>query len=131
MDFILNQETLDAIDETMQKDLVEIGVHCALLIDLAGNIISNVDDGHAPPDLHSLAALAAGNFGAVTEMAKLVGEQDFSLLFHKGNRESLHFSRVLDDFLLIIIFNKNVSLGFVRLKVSEAIRKLESLLQTH
>ena len=44
--------------------------------------------------MYSLAALAAGNFGAVDAMAKIVGEEEFSLLFHKGEDENLHFSKV-------------------------------------
>ena len=59
------------------------------------------------------------------EMAKIIGEDDFSLLFHKGEKESIHFSRVSEDLLLLNIFGKDVSLGFLRLKVAEAVRKLK------
>jgi hypothetical protein len=42
-------------------------------------------------------------------MAKLVGESEFSLLFHKGKKLSIHFSKVTDDTLLISMFNKELS----------------------
>jgi predicted regulator of Ras-like GTPase activity (Roadblock/LC7/MglB family) len=61
-------------------------------------------------------------------MASLIGEEEFSLLFHKGKKESIHFSKVSDEFLLITIFGKEVSLGFLRLKVAEATDKLVELL---
>lgn len=128
MEYSLDQHVLDSIDEILKKDLVDIGIQCVFVIDLAGNIISSIDEENNPHDIYSLAALAAGNFGAVSEMAKLVGESDFSLLFHKGEKESIHFSKVLEDFLLISIFGKDVSLGFVRLKVNEAIEKISKLL---
>jgi predicted regulator of Ras-like GTPase activity (Roadblock/LC7/MglB family) len=76
-----------------------------------------------------LAALAAGNFGAVSAMAKIIGEEEFSLLFHKGHKESIHFSKVLADFLLVTIFGKEVSLGFLRLKVSEAIERIKMIFE--
>lgn len=129
MEYALDQHVLDSIDEILKKDLVDIGIQCVFVIDLAGNIISSIDEENNPHDIYSLAALAAGNFGAVNEMAKLVGESDFSLLFHKGEKESIHFSKVLEDFLLISIFGKDVSLGFVRLKVNEAIEKISKLLR--
>jgi predicted regulator of Ras-like GTPase activity (Roadblock/LC7/MglB family) len=64
----------------------------------------------------------------VNAMAKIIGEEDFSLLFHKGDKESINFSKVNDDLLLLTIFGKEISLGFLRLKVAEAIRKIQNLI---
>lgn len=124
----LSKEQFDRIEGILEEELLELGVQCVLLIDLAGNIIVNLDDGKIEHDIYSLAALAAGNFGAVSAMAKIVGEEDFSLLFHKGEKESIHFSKVVEDLLLVTIFGKEVSLGFLRLKVTEAINKIREML---
>ncbi|MFY9940891.1 MAG: roadblock/LC7 domain-containing protein [Desulfobacterales bacterium] len=128
MSHTFSQKQLDGIEEILQEDLVALGVHCVVLIDMAGNIIANLDNGEMEHDIYSLAALAAGNFGAVSTMAKIIGEDEFSLLFHKGEKESIHFSKVTSDFLLVSIFGKEVSLGFLRLKVAEAIEKINKLL---
>ena len=77
--------------------------------------------------VYSLAALAAGNFGAVNAMAKIVGEDEFSLLFHKGQDENLHFSKVNNELLLITVFGNDVSLGFLRLKIAESIERIRGL----
>ncbi len=127
MKYILEKEKLDQIEEILIKDLMDLGVHCVVLIDLSGNILIDLDSGEYHHDLSSLAALAAGNFGAVNAMAKLIGEDEFSLLFHKGKKESIHFSKVMDDFLLITIFGQDVSLGFLRLRVAEVINKLSAI----
>ena len=127
MIYSFGQEQLDKIDSILDEELVESGSHCVLLINMAGNIITKRDNGGCIHDEYSLAALAAGNVGAVDAMAKIVGEKEFSLLFHKGKSESLHFSKIGDDFLLIIIFGNDISLGLLRLKVAEAIRKIEAL----
>jgi len=105
-----------------------LGVHCVFLIDMAGNIIANHDNGESSHDIYSLAALAAGNFGAVTAMAKIIGEGEFSLLFHKGVKENIHFSKILSDYLLITIFGNDISLGFLRLKVADAVEKTNKIL---
>ncbi len=130
MDFTieLDEKQFEDLENILSKDLIELGVSCVLLIDLAGNILINLDNGKVKHDVYSLAALAAGNFGAVSEMARIIGEEDFSLLFHKGQNESIHFSRITQDLLLLTIFGTDVSLGFLRLRVAEAIEKIQKLL---
>jgi predicted regulator of Ras-like GTPase activity (Roadblock/LC7/MglB family) len=61
-------------------------------------------------------------------MANIIGEDEFSLLFHKGETDSIHFSKIGKDLLLITIFGKEVSLGFLRLKVTEANNRIQSLI---
>ena len=97
---------------------------------MAGNIIANRDNGEIKHDVYSLAALAAGNFGAVSAMAKIIGEGEFSLLFHKGKKENIHFNKIIAEFLLITIFSNDISLGFLRLKVNEAAEKIKKILES-
>jgi len=130
MDYSLSQDQLNSIEEVLQKGLMELGIHCVVLIDMAGNIVANLDNGNVEYDIYSLAALAAGNFGAVSAIAQMIGEEEFSLLFHKGEKESIHFSKVLADFLLITIFGHETSLGFLRLKVAESIEMIEKILES-
>jgi len=88
--YTLGQKQLDRIEDILKQDLINNGVRCVFLIDMAGNIIANLDNGEKQHDIYSLAALAAGNFGAVSAMAKIIGENEFSLLFHKGKKENIH-----------------------------------------
>lgn len=130
MSYTLGQEQLEIIEEILNQDLISVGVRCVFLIDMAGNIIANKDNGQTKHDVYSLAALAAGNFGAVSAMAKIIGEGEFSLLFHKGKKENIHFNKIIAEFLLITIFSNDISLGFLRLKVSEAAEKIKKILAT-
>jgi predicted regulator of Ras-like GTPase activity (Roadblock/LC7/MglB family) len=125
---MISQDHLEKIEDILQKDLIDKGVSCVLLIDMAGNVICNLESKKAELDIYSLAALAAGNYGAVGAMADIVGEDDFSLLFHRGKDVNLHFTTILDDYLLIDIFNNGFSLGFLRLIVADAAKKMEFIL---
>jgi len=72
----------------------------------------------------ALAALTAANFGATAAIANILGEKDFSLLFHKGKEENIHFSAFGDDFILISIFDNSISLGLIRLEVERTTKEL-------
>lgn len=126
---IISQEQLEKIDQVLTGSLVNIGVKCAILVDVAGNTITKVDNGQVDFDTYSFAALAAGNYASVEAMAHLVGEDEFSLLFHKGKNASIYFSKVNEDFLLITTFGSDVSLGFLRLKVAESVEQINSISQ--
>jgi len=128
MNLALDGEQLDKIYDTLKSTLIEIGVEIAMLLDTAGNVITTVDDGVDRHDVYALAALAAANFSAMRSMVKIAGEEDFSLLFHKGQKENIYLSSVSDDFLLFVIFNDDMTLGLLRLKVARAIRDLMGIL---
>jgi len=130
MNLVLGGEQLDKIYDTMKSSLIEIGVETVLLLDTAGNVITSVDDGTDRHDVYSLAALAAANFSAMRSMAKIAGEEEFSLLFHRGQKENIYLSAVSDDFLLFIIFNNEMPLGLLRLKVAKVIGELLGVLIT-
>ncbi|MBF0230633.1 MAG: roadblock/LC7 domain-containing protein [Desulfamplus sp.] len=125
---ILTEKQLDAIDEVLQQKLIKAGVRNVMLIDMAGNTISKQDNGQFKIDTLSFAALAAGNFAAVEAMAKLVGESEFALLFHRGETASVHFSKIDQNFLLITMFQKDISLGIIRLKVTDTIDALNKII---
>lgn len=80
----VTQEQLDQIDALIVSDLIGIGVHSVIVVDVAGNVIAEHDNGNANVDVHAFAALAAGNFAAVDAMAQLVGEREFSSIFIKA-----------------------------------------------
>jgi predicted regulator of Ras-like GTPase activity (Roadblock/LC7/MglB family) len=130
MNLALGGEQLDKIYDTMKSSLIEIGVETAMLLDTAGNVITSVDDGSDRHDVYSLAALAAANFSAMRSMAKIAGEEEFSLLFHRGQKENIYLSAVSDDFLLFVIFNNEMPLGLLRLKVARVIGELLGVLIT-
>ena len=126
-DLILTGPTLELAKNKIDKSLIAAGVHTVLLIDQAGNIVASCGKNSRDLDVTSLAALAAANFGATSQIAKLIGEDDFSLLFHKGKKDSIHFAKVGKDMILVTIFGDDVSLGLVRLRVAELSQSIEQI----
>jgi predicted regulator of Ras-like GTPase activity (Roadblock/LC7/MglB family) len=129
MDLVLMQEDLDHIQECLHRVLSKSGAHAILLIDRSGQLISHCGD-KPPEESVALAALTAANFGATEAIAQMLGEKDFTLLFHKGKEENVHFTAFGEDFLLVTLFDNNASLGLVRLHVEKAIGDLNQIFQT-
>jgi predicted regulator of Ras-like GTPase activity (Roadblock/LC7/MglB family) len=123
MDLVLSKEAIDNIINVLDEDLLRGGADCVLLVDRSGN-----RGDPANLDVVALAALSAANFGATAEIAKLIGEDDFALLFHKGKNENIHFTKVGKGFILITLFGKEVSLGLIRLNTSKVTETLIPIL---
>ena len=79
-------------------------------------------------DPTSLAALAAGNVAATDGLAKLLGEKEFSTMFHEGEHDSLHINVVSGRAILVVIFDERSSLGLVRLRVKKSTVELCAVL---
>jgi predicted regulator of Ras-like GTPase activity (Roadblock/LC7/MglB family) len=118
LDIVLSREALKDLRGALDKDLLRAGADCAVVVDRAGYVIVNRGD-PSNVDIVALAALSAANYGATEEIAKLIGEKDFALLFHKGQNENIHYTRINNDFFLITLFGRDVSLGLIRMRTAK------------
>jgi predicted regulator of Ras-like GTPase activity (Roadblock/LC7/MglB family) len=101
--------------------------HFVLLADRSGQLIAH--QGQSPDvDTLALAALTAANFGATAEIARLLGEEEFTLLFHKGRSENVYFSAVGEHTILVTLFDDKTSLGLIRLKIGQIIDELSTIM---
>jgi hypothetical protein len=123
---LLQKEKLDLVSDLLSYDLIDNGVLSAILADMAGNVLVDARNNGHQYDRQSLASLAVGNFMAVSTLLNYLEDTELTLLFHKGENLNLHFKIILNDFLLISLFGKNISLGFLRLKIE----KIESFLKS-
>lgn len=99
-----------------------------LLIDTNGQLIADVGD-TADLDVVGFASLTASNIAATASMARLVGEKDFTILFHQGEKDSIHISLVGQRAILAVIFGKEASLGLVRLRVRRAAAEIDEVVR--
>ena len=62
----------------------------------------------------AMAALIAGMFSATREVARLVGEEQFSILLQQGENRHIHISLITDSAMLVIVFEEYQRIGRVR-----------------
>ncbi len=125
--FVMFDEEYREITAIVEKLLRETNSKCVYLVDKDGQLISSTGDTHNI-DATSLASLTAGNIAATGGLAKLIGEKEFSILFHEGERDNIHISVVGSRIILVVIFDKRSSLGLVRLRVKKACEALNKSL---
>ena len=75
----------------------------------------------------ALSSLAAANLAATDGLARLVGEPEFSILYHQGKHRNIHISDVSRRYCLVLVFDEKVSLGLVRLRVKQTTAYLEEV----
>jgi len=129
MNIIITQKDLEQINFCLNKMVSSSLAQSVLLIDRSGQLIAH--HGNAPGiDMPSLSALTAANFGATAEIAKILGEEEFTLLFHKGRNENVYFSAVGEHVILVTLFDDRTSLGVIRLQIGKIIDELSKILST-
>ena len=75
-----------AINDTLNRLLQGTNARTILLIDKAGQLITSCGD-TTSLDTSSFATLSAADFAATSQLAALIGEKEFSTLFHQGEKE--------------------------------------------
>ena len=127
-DLVLHEEEYQRIREVITRLRGECNAKVVFLVDKNGQQIAAEGELEAI-DTTALASLAAGNVAATDSLARLIGEKEFSILFHEGERDNLHISVVGGKVILVVIFDERSSLGLVRLRVKKGSSELASILE--
>jgi predicted regulator of Ras-like GTPase activity (Roadblock/LC7/MglB family) len=125
---VMYDEEFKQINVVIDKLLREANAKVIFLVDKNGQLISGVGEVEKF-DTTSLASLTAGNIAATGGLAKLIGEKEFSILFHEGEKDNLHISIVGGRVILVVLFDSRSSLGLVRLRVKKASDELTAIFE--
>src|SRR5881392_535984 len=122
------EDDFGAITKSLESFLADSNARCALLVDRTGQLVATV--GERPNfDATAFSTLAAADFSANDQLAKLIGENDFNSLFHQGEKESMYLADVARRVILVVLFDNRTTLGLVRLKMKEVVHELAKLFE--
>ena len=124
----LDENDYRRILEHMNALLQESSARCALLVDRAGQLLANAGE-QISFDPTAFASLTAADFSANDQLAKMIGEHEFSSLFHQGEKESMYLADVARRVILVALFDNRTTLGMVRLKVKVTVGQLTRLFE--
>lgn len=126
---VIYKEEIEEIERVLNQLIKNSQAKCALLVDKDGHLITRQGFTHSL-DTTALAALLAGSFASTKEIARLVGEPEFSVLFHQGKKDHIHVCLVGERSILAVIFDDRTTLGLVRLYAKETSEKLAIVLSS-
>jgi predicted regulator of Ras-like GTPase activity (Roadblock/LC7/MglB family) len=114
-----------AVGQLLVRDANAKGV---FVVDRNGQLIGEAGEMRGI-DTTSLASLTAGCIAATGGLARIVGEEEFPVHFHQGQRDNLHISLIAGRMILVVVFDERSSLGLVRLRVKKAGAQLAKIFE--
>lgn len=121
------KDTIDQTEKFIKEFLKLSNAKNVFFIDRDGHTITQVG---APTKLDpdALAALIAGSFAATKELAHVLGEAEFSTMYHKGEKDHVHITLVGSRAMLAVLFDDQTTEGMVNLYCKELAEKLTKVL---
>ena len=110
------QKAFTDVCERLGRDALAKAI---FIVDRDGQLITATGE-TSGIDTTGLASLAAGSTAATGGLAQMLGEDEFPVHFHEGEKNHLHVSLLGEVMILLVIFDERSSLGLVRLRVKRA-----------
>ncbi len=123
----LTKEDVAALDSLLMHYLEKTSGTLTLVIDKGGTIIAQQGDIDSI-DVVTVSALAAGSFAATKELARRIGEKEFSALYHQGVDRHIFMSALDEHTVIVTVFGDRTTIGLVRLFTVNVAAQLRTLL---
>lgn len=125
---VVSESELGNIARVLGRLTLDTGASHVLLLDKSGQLIS-AQGQTGQRDIIALGALLAGAFSSSRQVAEILGERDFRTILQQGVHESLYSSLIGEQWLLVIVFDKQTHVGLVKVLARRASEELERVLE--
>ena len=120
-----------AIDTIITSLVTKVPAKFVLVTAVTGQVISAAGD-RGKTDLVSLGSLIAGDLAASQEIARLTGVyQEAQMVLREGEKTHSFIAEAGVHLILFVQVTDDVPLGWARIVIREAAKKLEDVLNTH
>ncbi len=124
----LARSQFDEINQLLRALYTKTKCGAAVLADSSGMVVAQAGTLDENTKI-LLSSLAAGNYAATNEMARLIKEPaGFKVSFLEGASQSLYVTGVDDTFFLVVVFGTNVTFGMLRVLVVKLVEQLKESL---
>ena len=110
----LGADDVRALEDLLQEFIASTGALCALLVDRTGRLLTAAGD-TTSLDGVAFASLASADFAASDQLASLLGEDEFTSLYHHGAERSMFLAEIGGAAILAALFDTRTTLGMVRI----------------
>ncbi len=124
---VVAESELGNITRALGRLTLETSATQTLLLDKSGQLIAT----HGQPgqrDVIALGALLAGVFSSSRQVAEILGERDFHSILQQGVYESIYTLLIGEQWLLVIVFDKQTHVGLVKVLARKSSEELARIL---
>jgi predicted regulator of Ras-like GTPase activity (Roadblock/LC7/MglB family) len=125
---VVSESDLGNIARVLGRLAQETGAGQVMLLDKSGQLISaqGLIGGR---DTVALGALLAGAFSSSRQVAEILGERDFRDILQQGVHESINSTLIGNQWLLVVVFDRQTHVGLVKVLARRAVDELERVLE--
>lgn len=127
-DMILFPEDIDLLNDVLSQLAKKANLLLAVLINKDGRLLTS-QGSLAGIDIVSMAALVAGNSASMLAIANLMGENEFSSMYHQGNEKHIFISTVDENTFLCLVFDDRTNIDRVKVFARQFDRQIKEALQ--
>lgn len=110
----LGADDVAALEKLLNEFITDTAAQCTLLVDRTGRLLAQAGD-TGELDGIAFASLASADFAASDQLAALLGEQEFTSLYHHGAERSMFLAEIGGAAILAALFDTRTTLGMVRI----------------
>jgi predicted regulator of Ras-like GTPase activity (Roadblock/LC7/MglB family) len=125
---VVSEGEIGNIARVLGRLTLDTGASHVLLLDKSGQLIS-AQGPAGQRDIIALGALLAGAFASSRHVAEILGERDFRSILQQGVQESIYTNLVGEQWLLVVVFDKQTHTGLVKVLARKAAEDLEHTLE--
>jgi predicted regulator of Ras-like GTPase activity (Roadblock/LC7/MglB family) len=126
-DMILFPEDIERLNAVLAPLVAKSKLLLAVLINRDGRVLTHQGN-LEQVDIVSLAALVAGNTASTLAIANLVGETEFSTMYHQGKDKNIYIDAIDDNTFLSVVFDDQTNIDRVKVFVRQFERQLKEAL---
>lgn len=127
-DMILFPEDIDHLNSVLSQLVSKANLLLAVLINKDGRLLTNQGSLEIV-DTVSMAALVAGNSASTLAIANLMGESEFSTMYHQGKDKHIYIAVVDDNTFLALVFDDRTNIDRVKVFARQFDRQLKAALE--
>ncbi len=117
-----------AYHKVLNELVRDAGALTVLLVTRQGNVLATAGD-TSYLNTTAMAALVAGMFSATHEVARIVGEDQFSILLQQGEKRHIHISLLGREKMMVVVFEDQNRIGKIRLCARRVAEKIVQLVE--
>ena len=118
----------DKINALLTAFVKKSGALSAMVIDQEGHTVARQGFKIAGSDPTALAALVAASFVSTRQVAKLLGEAEFTTMSQTGGQHAIHVQLIGSRTLEVAVFPITVKPGMIQVYCKELAKELEAVL---